>query len=84
MLAHLPLAAVAAIIAVSYAACYLIACAAWPFGRCRRCRGTGRRYSPLGRKAFRLCPPCDGTGRRVRIGRRVYTWLRNEYRDGHQ
>ena len=53
-------------------------CAAFPFGHCRRCKGTGKLYSPLVRKIFRLCPRCDGTGRRVRIGRRIYEYLRTE------
>jgi hypothetical protein len=79
---HHPLTTYAALAALGYAAWYLLTCAVWPWGPCRRCRGTGHRYSPLGRKAFRLCPPCDGTGRRVRIGRRIWTYIRNEHQKG--
>ena len=60
---------------------YFAACAFWPFGRCRRCEGTGRLNSPS-RRFHRLCPRCDGTGRRVRGGRRLWTYLRNEHDRG--
>jgi len=71
-----------AILAVTgYAAFYLAACAIFPFGNCRRCHGTGQRRSPTGR-SFRLCRRCEATGRRVRIGRRVYDYFRNEYERG--
>jgi hypothetical protein len=72
----------ATLIILGYAAFYLIMCAGFPFGNCRRCRGTGKRYSKIMRKSFRLCRRCDGTGRRVRIGRRVYEYLRGEYKAG--
>lgn len=73
----------ASLIALGYAAFYLLMCAAFPFGHCRRprCQG-GRIYSRLFTKAFKLCPRCDGTGRRVRIGRRVYEYLRSEHKAG--
>jgi hypothetical protein len=73
--------ALASLLAAGYAAYYLIACALFPFGHCRRCHGTGRRPSPSGRH-FRECRRCDGTGRRVRIGRRVYEYLRAERERG--
>ena len=58
---------------LGYAAFYLIMCAAFPFGRCRRPRcWDGRIYSRIFTKAFRLCPRCDVTGCRVRIGLCVY------------
>jgi hypothetical protein len=70
---------------LGYSAFYLIMCAAFPFGRCRRprCRD-GRIYSRIFTKAFRHCPRCEGTGRRVRIGRRVYEYLRGEYKAGNR
>ncbi len=71
----------ASLAALGYAAYYLIACAIFPFGHCRRCRGDGKRRSPS-RRTFRLCRRCEGTGRRVRIGRRVWTYLRNEHDTG--
>ena len=60
---------------------YLLTCAAWPFGPCRRCSGTGRRRAPLGRY-FRLCHRCDGTGRRIRLGRHLWNYLARIHREG--
>nr|WP_232075849.1 hypothetical protein [Phytohabitans suffuscus] len=60
---------------------YVIACAAFPFGNCRKCAGTGKRRSRFGR-SLRWCRRCDGTGRRVRIGRRLYELLRAEHERG--
>jgi hypothetical protein len=71
----------ASLAAVGYAAYYLLACAAFPFGNCRLCRGSGKRRSPTGR-AFRWCRWCHGTGYRLRIGRRVWNFIRDEYRGG--
>ncbi|RZU51911.1 hypothetical protein EV385_3747 [Krasilnikovia cinnamomea] len=61
--------------------CYLLGCWLWPFGACRRCRGTGKRRSPFGR-AFRLCHRCDGTGRTLRIGRHILNTLRELHDKG--
>jgi hypothetical protein len=77
-----PLVLLASLIIAGYAAFYLTLCAAFPFGHCRRCHGTGKLYSPIFKRTFRLCPRCDGTGRRVRIGRRIYKYLRTEHRAG--
>ena len=60
---------------------YVGACAAWPFGACRRCGGAGKRRSPTGR-AWRYCHHCKGTGGRLRIGRRAWNYLRRLHRDG--
>ena len=73
------LALLASLATLSYSAWYLLMCAAFPFGHCRRCNGTGKLYPPMSRKVFRLCPRCDGTGRRVRIGRRLFNYLRSLY-----
>ena len=77
-----PLALLASLASLGYAACYLLMCAAFPFGHCRRCKGAGKLYSPFSRRVFRLCPRCDGTGRRVRIGRRIYEYFRAEHAKG--
>jgi hypothetical protein len=45
---------------------YALACWLAPFGPCARCHHTDP-----------LCRACDGTGRRVRLGRRVWTYLRH-------
>jgi hypothetical protein len=56
-------------------ACYLGACAIWPFGACGRCDGNGKIRSPSGR-AWRPCPRCKGSGGRLRLGRHVWNHLR--------
>lgn len=61
-------------------ACYIVACAAWPFKHCRRCGGTGKLASPTGR-AVRLCPRCRHTGLRLRAGRRLWNHLRRLHND---
>jgi hypothetical protein len=62
-------------------ALYVAACAWWPFTKCGRCKGTGKRRSPSG-KAWRTCRGCDGSGKHVRLDRRVYEALRGDDRDG--
>jgi hypothetical protein len=55
---------------------YAGVCAVWPWGRCGRCDGSGRKYQPLSRKKnWRDCRKCGGTGRRVRLGRRFWSWV---------
>ena len=65
----MPYSLLLAAIVAGYAAYYCLACWLAPFGPCRFHRGP-------------TCSPCSGTGKRVRLGRRVHTWLRAEYRDG--
>ena len=72
------LAAFLVVIAVGYA----LACAVAPWGRCRKCRGTGHRLSRSGRPRRAWCRRCEGTGLRVRFGRRLWTLINREYRDG--
>jgi hypothetical protein len=55
-------------------ACYLTACAVWPFRPCRHCAGAGKARSPTGR-AFHHCRHCGGSGAQLRTGRRLYTAL---------
>lgn len=69
---------------LGYSAFYLLMCAAFPFGNCRACHGSGKRYSKIFTKAFRFCSRCEGTGRRVRIGRRVFEYLRAEHKTGNR
>lgn len=45
-----------------------------PFAACRKCKGGGRFRSASGR-SWRRCPRCKGSGERVRVGRRLWTWL---------
>ncbi|MDG4753790.1 hypothetical protein O7630_22895 [Micromonospora sp. WMMD718] len=76
------IALLASLTILSYALCYLAVCAASPWGRCRRCHG--RRYHRTAIGTRRDCRRCDGTGIRVRLGRRLLDYIRNEYRGGHQ
>lgn len=59
---------------------YAAACAADPFGRCPRCHGNAKVIKPNGR-VKRWCRHCDGTGLRLRLGRRLYNYLRRLRRD---
>lgn len=72
---------VLAVAAVGALVGYLIACAVWPFARCKKCGGSGTRKSPTGR-AFRNCRRCRSTGRRLRTGRRVFNAIRVLHREG--
>jgi hypothetical protein len=60
----------ASVAALALALPYALACALVPFGACRRCHRTDP-----------LCRACDGTGRRVRLGRRLWTYVRALYHD---
>jgi hypothetical protein len=77
------LLALASLATLGYTAFYIAMCAISPWGVCkrRRCHG-GRIYSRVFSKTFRDCPRCNGTGRRIRIGRRVYEYLRSEHKAG--
>ncbi|WP_433299680.1 hypothetical protein ACQP2F_00460 [Actinoplanes sp. CA-030573] len=70
---------------LGYTAFYILNCAYNPWGVCKRyrCR-SGRIYSRIFSKTFRECPRCNGTGRRVRIGRRIYEYLRAEHKAGNR
>lgn len=59
---------------------YLALVAVWPFKTCRRCRGTGKVRSPVGR-AVRRCPRCAGSGLRLRAARRAWNHLTRLHRD---
>ncbi len=52
---------------------YLVACAVWPYRRCGRCSGTGKRRSPMG-TAWRPCGRCGGDGTSIRAGRQMAEW----------
>lgn len=65
----------AAAFAALWLAWYLGACAFWPFARCIRCDGTGRRYQNAKRKSWHPCRWCKGTGTRRRVGRAVWAYF---------
>lgn len=54
---------------------YAVACWLWPFTRCRRCDGTGRRMSPSG-KNWGSCRRCKGKAARLRAGRKIFNYLK--------
>jgi hypothetical protein len=58
---------------------YLLTCAIWPFGTCRRCHGDGTLRGPLGGR--RYCRRCQHTGLRIRVGRHLWNVLARLYRD---
>lgn len=73
------------IIAVlGWALCYAGACALWPFARCWRCKGSGRRYQSEKRKTWRRCRWCKGSGRRLRIGRWIFNRARGKERGSYE
>jgi hypothetical protein len=43
----------------------------FPFRDCRRCAGTGRKHSGLGRRSYDLCHRCAGNGNVLRPGARL-------------
>lgn len=56
---------------------YAGSCWLYPFRKCGRCTGTGKRERP-DREVFALCRRCQGSGRRLRIGRRVYNHFHHQ------
>lgn len=74
------IAAAAFLALLVWALGYAAACAASPFGRCRRCDGHGKTIKPNGR-VKRWCRHCDGTGLRLRWGRRAFNYLRRLRRE---
>ncbi len=42
----------------------------WPYGKCRRCKGTGSNWGSNGRR-FGRCRKCGGSKSRVRLGART-------------
>jgi hypothetical protein len=70
----------AAVALLGWAALYTLGCWIWPFKRCRRCEGSGKRRSPSGR-AWRTCPHCRGGGGRLRAGRHLWNYFSRTRRD---
>jgi hypothetical protein len=64
-----------ALVGAAWLVFYVLACAVWPYRRCGRCSGAGKRRSPSG-KAWRPSGRCDGSGHQVRAGRRLVEWWR--------
>ncbi|WP_150135686.1 hypothetical protein [Streptomyces hyaluromycini] len=56
-----------------------VLCAVKPFGKCRRCQGTGE-VERFGKP--RTCPRCHGHRLRLRLGRRAHNSWRRTYDNG--
>ncbi|WP_328990053.1 hypothetical protein OG394_27815 [Kribbella sp. NBC_01245] len=69
------------LIVTAVAVFYLLTCAVWPFGKCRKCEGVGKFKSPFG-NAYRHCGCCQGSGLRIRLGRHVINRVRDIRRAG--
>jgi hypothetical protein len=69
------------LIGLAWAVGYLLLCWIWPFTKCSRCHGLGKRRALVGR-GFRDCNHCDGSGYRVRPGRHVVNHLRSVHHRG--
>ncbi|WTR07223.1 hypothetical protein OHA44_09725 [Streptomyces sp. NBC_00144] len=60
---------VASLAVLALIAGYAALCAVSPFGRCRKCSGTGLRQL---RKGAKVCRRCHGNRLRLRVGRRAF------------
>jgi hypothetical protein len=61
---------------------YVLACAMFPFTNCPKCDGSGKKRDQGGRgRNWRNCKRCKGTGKRIRVGRRIYNYLRKLEKD---
>jgi hypothetical protein len=78
---HISAASAPIILLLFVTFCYGVGCWIWPFRKCRRCHGTGRRTSPT-RRGIRLCRWCRGSGLRLRAGRWIYNQLTHLRREG--
>lgn len=47
---------------------YLWSCFRHPYIPCRTCKGKGRHFDPMFKRAFRPCHACNGGGQKRRIG----------------
>jgi DnaJ-class molecular chaperone len=76
-----PALVLASLILAIAGGCALL-CASAPWTRCSKCSGAGRKPGHTGKLLRSPCRRCDGSGIRIRIGRRVFTWIDREYRHG--
>ncbi|MFI9101674.1 hypothetical protein ACIGXA_14235 [Streptomyces fildesensis] len=79
----LPVLATAFLLTITL--CYMVLCAAQPFGRCHKCDGLGfqlthkRNGKP---KRGKHCRRCDGHGIRIRRGRHLWNLWDRAHRNG--
>ena len=75
--------ALAAATAAFVTLCYGLLCWVLPFGRCRRCNGTGAHPQLITRR-LRPCRRCRASGLRLRTGRRIFNYFTAIRRDAGQ
>ena len=73
------LRAPAALALAAVAGLYLLACVAFPFRKCRVCKGMGR-FTSGTFGGIRMCARCDGSGLKLRAGRRALNTVRRNRR----
>lgn len=61
---------------------YLGLCKVAPFGRCRKCSGTGRTVTGKRRMTRKTCRRCHGHGIRLRTGRHLLNAVTALHREG--
>lgn len=65
-----------AIVVAGWTGFYILSCRFWPFVKCGRCKGAGKKFGPgQNSKTFRLCGRCKGSGRRLRFGRWAWNFI---------
>jgi hypothetical protein len=64
-------------LAVTAGLAYAGSCWLYPFARCGRCEGSGKRSRADG-QVFDLCRRCKGSGRRLRYGRRAWNHFHHQ------
>lgn len=69
-------ALIVAVATLLWAVYYGLACLIWPFRECRKCQGVGKFRARWGGRGWRRCPRCKGSGERLRLGRRVWNYVR--------
>lgn len=67
--------------AIGGLAAYPLSCWLWPYTRCGRCKGSGKKARKDGR-VWRNCRRCRGDGKRLRIGRQLFNWAARKYKAG--
>lgn len=55
---------------------YVITCVVWPYRRCGRCKGIGRRRGGLSGRVH-PCRRCNGHGHALRMGRHFALWVQH-------
>lgn len=65
------------LLGMAVALVYAASCWWWPFAKCGRCGGKGKRERADG-KVWRDCKRCKASGRRLRVGRKLWNYLHEQ------